>query len=452
MGMQKRTLLLAGMLVFGVSATLRASTVPELKFEKYALENGLEVILSEDHRLPMVAVDIWYHVGAGNEVPGRSGFAHLFEHIMFQGSRNIEEDRFFSYLEEAGVIDANGTTDFDRTNYFETLPSKELELALWLESDRMGFLLDTLSQERLDNQRKVVRKERQQSFENVPYGPAEERLFQLLFPAPHPYNGVVIGSHTDLEAATLDDVKNFFKTWYVPNNATLVVVGDFDPKSIKDRIQHYFGSIPKGQEPPALEIKTEPIKAERRESMTDEVELSRVFFAWVGPRIFQEGDAEMELASSILGQVKTGRLESSLILSQQLAQEVLVGWYAQLQGSILEITITGNPGQTATQLEEAAWPVIRSLAETPVSKEELGRALRIWEAGRLRGLERFGGFGGRADMLNYYHFLAGDAGYLAKDFARMAAVTPESLQKVFAQTIRADNRVVVHVSPAGGSQ
>jgi zinc protease len=186
--------------------------------------------------------------------------------------------------------------------------------------------------------------------------------------------------------------------------------------------------------------------------MTDEVELSRVFFAWVGPRVFQEGDAEMELASSILGQVKTGRLESSLILSQQLAQEVLVGWYAQLQGSILEITITGNPGQTATQLEEAAWPVIRSLAETPVSKEELGRALRIWEAGRLRGLERFGGFGGRADMLNYYHFLAGDAGYLAKDFARMAAVTPESLQKVFAQTIRADNRVVVHVSPAGGSQ
>lgn len=434
------------------AATVHAAVVPELKFEKYTLSNGLEVILSEDHRLPLVAVDLWYHVGAGSEVPGRSGFAHLFEHIMFQGSRNIEEDRFFAYLEEAGVVDANGTTDFDRTNYFETLPSNQLDLALWLESDRMGFLLDTLSQERLDNQKGVVRKERQQSFENVPYGPAEERLFQLLFPAPHPYNGVVIGSHAELEAATLEDVKSFFRTYYVPNNATLSIVGDYDPATIKAKVEQYFGTIPGGAEPPPVEIKTAPIAAEKREQVKDEVSLARVYMGWIGPQIFTEGDAEMELAASILGQVKTGRLEEALLLSSQVAQEVLVSWYPQVQGSILEIVITGNPGQTPESLEAAAWPVIADLAKNPVSGEELARALRVWQASRLRGLERLGGFGGRADMLNYYNYLAGDPGYLAKDFARMAAVTPQSLQKVFAQVVRTDNRVVVGVVPVEGEK
>lgn len=433
--------------IFG-SALAATQIQPELKFEKYTLPNGLDVILSEDHRVPLVSVDIWYKVGAGYEVKGKSGFAHLFEHIMFQGSRNVPEDRFFNFLEGAGAPLVNGTTDFDRTNYFETVPSNQLELALWLESDRMGFLLDTLSQERLDNQIGVVRKERQQSVDNVPYVPGEERLFQLLFPDPHPYYGYVIGSHQDLEAATLEDVKSFFRTYYVPNNASLSVVGDFDPKTIKQTIEKYFGSLKGGAEPPPLEIKTQPITAEKRDTVTDEVDLPRVYFGWIGPRIYTEGDAEMNLASSILGETKTGRLEQALILDNPVAQEVIVAWYPQVQGSILEIAVTGRAGQTAASIEAAAWPIIESLRTAAVSIEELNRARTQWQARTLRGLEQLGGFGGRADLLNAYNILTGDPGYLPKDFARYDAVTPESLMKVYADTVRADNRVVVHVNPA----
>ena len=202
---------------------------PQIKFQKYKLANGLEVILSEDHRLPLVAVNLWYHVGPMYEKPGRTGFAHLFEHMMFQGSKNVGEKAHFKYLEAAGASDINGTTDFDRTNYFETLPSNQLELALWMESDRMGFLLETLDGPKLANQRDVVRNERRQSTENSPYGLPEEAMFQALYPAPHPYHGVVIGSHADIEAAKLDDVREFFRQYYTPNNASIAIVGDFDP-------------------------------------------------------------------------------------------------------------------------------------------------------------------------------------------------------------------------------
>ncbi len=436
------------------AAVAQAATTlsPELKFEKYILPNGLEVLLSEDHRLPLVSVNLWYNVGAGSEVAGRSGFAHLFEHIMFQGSRNVAEDTFFPMLEKAGAPLVNGTTDFDRTNYFETVPSNQLDLALWLESDRMGFLLDTLTQERLDNQRAVVRKERQQSVENVPYVPGEERLFQLLFPDPHPYYGFVIGSHKDLEAATLDDVKGFFNSYYLPNNASLAIVGDYDPATIKAKVEKYFGSIKAGAEPPPVGERTQPITAERRDVVKDEVELPRVYFAWVGPRIFKDGDAEMTLAAQILGASKVGRLEQALVIQQPIAQEVLVAWYPQVQGSILEVSVTGRPGQTAESLEAASWPVIEAMRSTPVTADELMMARRTWESSRLRGLEQLGGFGGRADVLNQYNLLAGDPGYLPKDFARFAAVTVDSLMKVYAETVKKESRVVVHVVPVGGEK
>jgi zinc protease len=426
------------------------SAPPELRFETWTLPNGLTVIATEDHRLPLVAVDLWYKTGAGYETPGKSGFAHLFEHIMFQGSRNVPEDQFFPKLEAAGVADVNGTTDFDRTNYFETVPSNQLELALWLESDRMGFLLDTLTQERLDNQKAVVRKERQQSVENVPYVPGEEKLFQLLFPNSHPYGSYVIGSHADLEAASLDDVKSFFKSYYTPNNTSLVIAGDFDPATLKPLVEKYFGSIPKGGEPPPLNITTQPITAERRATVEDEVELPKVYFAWIGPRAMQAGDAEMALAATILGLEKTGRLEKALVLDKPIAQEVSVAWYSQVQGSILEIGITGNKGQTPESLEKAAWPVIEALTKQAPTAAEVERARRQWQADTLRGLEKIGGFGGKADLLNYYHTIAGDAGFLPKDFARYDAVTPESIQKTYAETVRADNRVIVTVVPVAG--
>src|SRR5438874_9768076 len=272
-----------------LTALLLAAALPQIPFEKIQLPNGLTVIYSEDHRAPVVAVDLWYHVGAVNGRAGRSGFAHLFEHLMFQGSKHLHGDErtVFAALERNGATNLNGTTEWDRTNYFETMPADRLEVALWLESDRMGFLLDTVDQKKLDTQRDVVRNEKRQSIENVPYGRAEERLCELLYPEPNPYFGYVIGSHEDLKAASLDDVKDFFRTYYSPSNASLAVVGDFDPAKVKPLIEKYFGPIVRGPEKPKVTAKTEPHLKEAREKLTDQVQLSKVLLGWVGPAPLQ---------------------------------------------------------------------------------------------------------------------------------------------------------------------
>jgi zinc protease len=428
------------------------SPAPTIAFEKYTLANGLEVILSPDHRLPLVAIDIWYHVGAGYEVAGRSGFAHLFEHIMFQGSRNVPEDQFFPLLEGAGATFTNGTTDFDRTNYLETVPSNQFELALWLESDRMGFLLDTLSQERLDNQKAVVRKERQQSIENVPYGAGEEQFYKLLFPAPHPYNGVVIGSHEDLEAATLDDVKAFFRQWYLPNNATLVVCGDYDEATVKATLEKYFGNIPSGPEPTVTTQMVPPLTTEKRASYTDNVELPKVYMGWVTAPAFQPGDAELQLGAAILADGKSSRLYRELVEKKQIAQSVKAYQYPLTYGSLFAVEVVGKADQTPAKLEAEAWQVIEGLRAAPPSAQELSRAWTQQQARVLRGLEEIGGFSGKADILDYYNHHVGDPGYLAKDFARFEAVTPEAVQKAMAAAIRQDNRAVVDIVPAKKSE
>src|SRR5229473_2214172 len=292
--------------------------VPQLKFEKYKLDNGLEVILSEDHRLPLVAVNLWYHVGPANEVPGRTGFAHLFEHMMFEGSRHVPGSSHFHYLEAAGASDINGTTDFDRTNYFETLPSNQLELALWLESDRMGYLPDKLDQANLSNQQDVVRNERRQSVENAPYGVVEEGLFHQLFPKEHPYYGEVIGSHQDIQSAKLEDVRNFFKLYYAPNNASLAIVGDFNPEKARDLVEKYFGPLKRGEDVPKIKAHTPAITAERRAVIQDNVQLPRVYMAWLTSPIFKPGDAEADLAATILGGGKSSRLYKKLVYEKQI--------------------------------------------------------------------------------------------------------------------------------------
>src|SRR5208282_1059759 len=253
------------------AAKLAPLEIPKLKFERYKLDNGLEVILSEDHRLPLVAVNIWYHVGAANETAGRTGFAHLFEHMMFEGSKHVSGSSHVHYLEAAGASDFNGTTSFDRTNYFETLPANQLKLALWLESDRMGYLPDKLDQANLSNQQDVVRNERRQSFENAPYGIAQEAVFHLLFPKDHPYYPMVIGSHADIQAAKLEDVRNFFKLYYAPNNASLAIVGDFDPAQAKQWVEKYFGPLKRGAPVPKIAAITPPITAQRRVVIHDQV-------------------------------------------------------------------------------------------------------------------------------------------------------------------------------------
>src|SRR5262245_31631442 len=268
------------------NAPAAASDIPKIEFEKFTLPNGLDVILSEDHRLPLVAVNVWYHVGPANEDPGRTGFAHLFEHMMFQGSKHVPGDLHFKTVESVGGSDANGTTDFDRTNYFETMPADRLETALWLESDRMGYLLDDLDQGKLSKQQDVVRNERRQSVENAPYGIVEEALFHQLFPKEHPYYASVIGSHADIQAAKLEDVKSFFKLYYAPNNASLVIVGDIDKAATRSLVEKYFGTLKRGQDVPKPNVKTPPIAGERRQVVQDRVELPRVYVAWLTSPIY----------------------------------------------------------------------------------------------------------------------------------------------------------------------
>src|SRR6516225_8912558 len=247
--------------------------VPQIKFERYKLANGLEVILSEDHRLPIVSVNLWYHVGAVNETLGRTGFAHLFEHMMFEGSKHVPGNSHFRYLESAGASDINGSTEFDRTNYYETLPSNQLELALWLESDRMGYLPDNLDQANLSNQQDVVRNERRENYENAPYGIAREAVFHLLFPKDHPYYPMVIGSNADIQAAKLEDVRNFFTLYYAPNNASLAIVGDFEPSRTRELVEKYFGPLKSGAEVPRVRVATPSITTERKTVVQDNVQL-----------------------------------------------------------------------------------------------------------------------------------------------------------------------------------
>ena len=326
---------------------------PQIKYEKYKLQNGLEVILSEDHRLPLVAVNLWYHVGPMYEKPGRTGFAHLFEHMMFQGSKNVGEKAHFKYLEAAGASNINGTTDFDRTNYFETLPSNQLELALWLESDRMGFLLETLDGPKLANQRDVVRNERRQGTENAPYGLPEEAMLQALYPAPHPYHGVVMGSHADIEAARLDDVREFFRQYYTPNNASIAIVGDFDPATVKKMVEKYFGSIPSGPPVPLVNYKTQPITQEKQFTVSDQVELPRVYMLWITPPYFVSGDADADMVAHVLGGGKSSRLYKRLVYELQIAQDVDAQRYPLKLGSFLYVQVTSKPGVTNERVQKA---------------------------------------------------------------------------------------------------
>ena len=421
--------------------------VPQLKLEKYKLDNGLEVILSEDHRLPMVAVNLWYHVGPANELPGRTGFAHLFEHMMFEGSRHVPGSSHFQLLEAAGASDINGTTDFDRTNYFETLPSNQLELALWLESDRMGYLPDKLDQANLSNQQDVVRNERRQSVENAPYGIVEEGMFHQLFPKGHPYYGDVIGSHEDIQSAKLEDVRHFFKLYYAPNNASLAIVGDFDPERAKGLVDKYFGPLKRGEDVPRIKAQTPPITSERRAVIQDNVQLPKVYMSWLTSPIFKPGDAEADLTATVLGGGKSSRLYKKLVYEKQIALDVSVNQQSLMLGSVFEVQSTARPGVKPEDLEKAINAELEAFRTTGPTAAELARARNVLETRIISGLETLGGFGGVADRLNSYNHFLGTPDFLGADIARYENATIESLQ-AFAQGQLKDNqRVVVYGVP-----
>ncbi|HXE79625.1 MAG TPA: pitrilysin family protein [Vicinamibacterales bacterium] len=440
---------LSALLPTGLSlrAAEEAGGIPELKFEKYRLDNGLEVILSQDRRLPLVAVNLWYHVGPANEEPGRTGFAHLFEHMMFQGSKHVPPDAHFKLLEAAGASEINGTTDFDRTNYFQTVPANQLPLALWLEADRMGFLLEKIDQSMLSNQQDVVRNERRQWLENQPYGLVSERLMHTLFPKGHPYYASVIGSHVDLASAKLEDVRSFFRQFYAPNNASLAIVGDFDTAEAKTLVEKYFGPLRRGPDVPKPSVETPPITSERRVTMTDAVELPKVHMAWLTPPIFKPGDAEAMVTAELLGQGRSSRLYKRLVYEKQLAQSVSAKQNSLMLASFFEIEAIARPGHTVEELEAAIDEELNALVREGPTPEEVERARNSIESGIVRGLERLGGFGGVADRLNMYNHYLGDPGYLPQDIARIRRVTPEAVRSFAGEYLRKSARVVVHALP-----
>ena len=423
------------------------ASLPSLQVERARLANGLEVLMVEDHRLPRVAVNLWYHVGPVNEEPGRTGFAHLFEHMMFQQSNHVGPDEHFRLLEAAGASDVNGTTGFDRTNYFETVPSHDLDLALWLESDRMGFLLEKVDAEALRNQQDVVRNERRQTTENVPFGIVEEAMFQGLFPKTHPYYGVVIGSHEDIQAAKLEDVRTFFRQYYSPNNASLAIVGDIDKTKTLALVEKYFGTLKRGPDVPPVRVVTPPITSERRLTVADRVELPRIYMAWLTPSIFTEGDAEAAIAARILGDGKSSRLYKSLVYEKQIAQDVNVWLDTNTLASIFVIQATARPGHTLDELEQEIDAQLETFRSQNPQIEELDRAKAGIETATLFSLERIGGFSGIADRLNTYNHHLKNPNYLSEDILRFRRASTDQVRQFAQKYLVNAARVVVHGVP-----
>jgi zinc protease len=417
------------------------TAIPRIAVEKHTLPNGLEVLLVEDHRLPQVAVNLWYHVGPVNEEPGRTGFAHLFEHMMFQKSKHIPEDSFFQFLETAGASDVNGGTSYDYTNYYETLPSNQLELALWLESDRMGYLLDDVTAASFKNQQDVVRNERRQRVENSPFGIVQEAVTHLMYPKEHPYYADVIGSHADIQAAQLADVKNFFKQYYGPNNATLALVGDIKKADALKLVEKYFGAFKKGPDIPPVKVTTPPITQERRLVVKDQIELPRVYMAWVGPAFYAEGDADADLLANLLGGDKVSRLYKSLVYEKQIAQDVSVYNLSLALGSVFAIQATAAPNHTLEELEKAIDAELEIVRTKPPAQNELTAARNTMERSILFSLEQVGGIANRVNLYNHY---VKNADYLEQDVQRYRKATPESIRAYAAKYLTNNARVVVH--------
>jgi zinc protease len=452
-------LCLAAVAPAGVAAEPRASGPFDIPFEKYALPNGLEVILHHDASLPLVAVNLWYHVGPSSEPPKRSGFAHLFEHLMFEGSKHAGRE-FDHLLESVGATNSNGTTSWDRTNYFETVPRQELELALWLESDRMGFLLDAITQERLDVQRDVVKNERRQHYDNSPYGPSELTMFESLFPADHPYHGAVIGSMEDLSRASLEDVRAFFRTFYAPCNATLALAGDFDPALVKGWVERYFGSLPTVSRPASPARTTPPLTSTVRKDVEETVQLGRVAMGWLTPPAYTPDDAVLDVVSELLAGGKATRLYQELVVKQKVASEVSASLDSNKLASMFGVDAMVAAGTDPKRTEAALDQVIGQLGTEGPLPAELARAkrrIRVHVLADLQRLDSSGGESGRAGTLQRLNHYLGDPGKLGEYMARMQAVSKDDVKRVVQRHLAPTARVIVTTRPkpspaaAGGS-
>jgi zinc protease len=429
----------------GKNVALNDKTVlPPINYTEFRLSNGLRVILHEDRSTPIVAVNIWYHVGSKNEVPGRTGFAHLFEHMMFQGSKHYDKD-YFVPLQEAGG-NLNGSTNSDRTNYWEVVPSNFLELALWLESDRMGYLLDALSEEKLSNQRDVVKNEKRQNYDNRPYGLAAAKISETMYPKDHPYHWLTIGELEDIAAATREDVSDFFRRFYTPNNASLVIAGDFDPKEARQLAEKYFGPLKRGPEVEPVRLAQPRLDKEVRLMMEDRVSLPRLYMAWHTTPQWTAGDAELDTLATVLAGSKGSRLYKSLVYEKQIAQDVTAFQNSREIAGQFQIVATAKPGKTLAELEQAIKEEIDKIKSAPPNSEEMERAYNARESAYIYSLQTVGGFGGKSDQLNQYAVYLDKPNYFQEDLARYARVTAEDVRRM-ANEYLTDKRLVLTVTP-----
>jgi predicted Zn-dependent peptidase len=422
--------------------------VPRIEFTDERLANGLRLIVAEDHLAPVAAVNLWYAVGSKHEQPGKTGFAHLFEHVMFQGSANVTKAEHIGLIQAVGGT-MNGTTWLDRTNYFETVPSHQLELVLWLEADRMGTLLDALSQENLDNQRDVVKNEKRSSYDNRPYGSWNERMLAGLFPPEHPYHHPTIGSMEDLDAASLEDVRSFFRTHYAPNNAVLSVVGDVEAAQVRGWVERYFGGIPANRSLPVEigDLSLPPtLGGERRETVSDRVPLPRIYVGFRAPVFGDPRLDALDLAGQIIAGGKGSRLHRRLVREERIAQDVALFSLGLVGGSSVTVGwATARPGVDLGRLEAAYWDELRRIAVEAPSADEVERAKALTEADELGSLQRVEE---RADRLSMYATLFDDPDLVNRMLQRYLAVTAEQIRDACADVFREDNRLVLTYLPA----
>ena len=422
----------------------------ELPSTKHTLQNGLDVVVHEDHHVPLVAVNLWYHVGSRHERPGRTGFAHLFEHLMFEGSAHHNAS-YFQPLERAGAS-VNGSTNTDRTNYWEVVPTNAIDLALWLESDRMGHLLPTLTAERFETQRGVVLNERRESYENRPYGMAMIALTAALYPDGHPYSWPTIGLANDIRAARLDDVHAFFRAYYHPRNASLAIAGDIEPARAHDLASHYFGELPAADAPAPVRPAPLSLRGDIRLVMEDRVELPRLYVAWHSPAMFAGGDAELDLAGDLLANGKTSRLYRSLVYERRIALEVGALQHSRELCSFFQLVATAVPGRPLADLLAPIEDAIEGLAHRGPSDEEMERGAARAEATFLSRLQTLGGFGGKSDQLNAYNVLRGDPGFFGADLDRYRLASPDAVGDVAARYLAVPQRVALSVVPRGRAE
>ena len=392
----------------------------DLPYTKRTLANGLDVIVHEDHHVPIVAVNIWYHVGSKNERPGRTGFAHLFEHLMFEGSEH-HNTGYFPPLQQAGA-QLNGSTNTDRTNYWEVVPTSAVDRALWMESDRMGYLLPAVTRERFETQRDVVLNERRQNYENRPYGMAIMAITGALFPPDHPYSWMTIGSADDIRAMQLEDVQAFFRTYYHPSNASLVLAGDIETPRAFDLAERYFGDLPPGTRPLPV-IATASLGHEHRLVLEDRVELPRVYMAWHSPAMFADGDAEMDLFGDLLANGKTSRLYRTLVYERRIAVDVSAYQGSRELAGFFLVAATAAPGQSLTDIATAIDSELHAVINDGPTDAEMQRAAAQVEAHFLYRLQTVGGFGGKSDQLNAYNVFCGDPAYFSQDLTRYTSAT-----------------------------